>query len=93
MDCVTRHDRLRTLKRIIKRGDELTEVEKELLAELEAKGTQVRGRDLSRINVVDMDSKTRKIWRGVLRKKDHRYHVLNDAEMKQLKDFNLNYKA
>lgn len=42
-DCVTRHDRLSTLKRIIKRGDELTAVQKAQLAELEAKGTRVRG--------------------------------------------------
>jgi len=76
MDCVTRHDRLRTLKRIIKRGDELTEVEKAQLAELEAKGTRVRGRDLSRINVADMDSRTRKIRRGVLRKKVHLFPLL-----------------
>ncbi len=93
MDCVTRHDRLRTLKRIIKRGDELTAVEKAQLAELEAKGTRVRGRDLSRIDVADMDSRTRKIRRGVLRKNVHRYRILNEAEMKQLKGFGLNYKA
>lgn len=89
MDWVTRRERLRALKRIIKRGDELTEVEKAQLADLEAKGTGARGRDLSRINVADMESRTRKMRRGVLRKKVHRYHVLNEAEMKQLKDFGM----
>lgn len=56
MDCATRHARLKTLITIIKRGDELTEIEKAQLAELEAKGTRVHGRDLSRLNVADMDS-------------------------------------
>ena len=87
MDCATRRDRLRTLKEIIKRGDEVTEIEKAQLAELEAKGTRVNGRDLSRMNVADMDTVTRKTRRAVLRKKIDRYEVLNEAEMKQLKDF------
>jgi hypothetical protein len=69
MDCATRHDRLRTLKTIIKRGDEVTEIEKAQLAELEAKGTRVHGRDLSRMNVAEMDTVTRKTRRAVLRKK------------------------
>ena len=69
MDCATRHDRLRTLKMIIKRGDELTKIEKEQLEELEAKGTRVYGRDLSRMNVADMDTVMRKTRRAVLRKK------------------------
>ena len=63
MDCATRHARLKTLITIIKRGDELTEVEKAQLAELEAKGTRVYGRDLSRINVADMVIGMRKNWR------------------------------
>lgn len=88
MDCATRHDRLRTLKMIIKRG-EVTESEKAQLAELEAKGTRVHGRDLSRMNVADMDTVTRKTRRAVLRKKIDRYEVLNEAEMKQLKDFGM----
>ncbi|KAL9635556.1 MAG: hypothetical protein Q9164_003385, partial [Protoblastenia rupestris] len=71
MDCVTRHGRLRALQRIIKRRNDLTEVEKAQPAESEAKGTRVSGRDLLRINVADMDSKTRKIRRDVLRKKVH----------------------
>lgn len=89
MDCVTRHDRLRTLKTIIKRGDEMTETEKAQLAELEAKGTRVHGRDLSRMNVADMDNVTRKTRRAVLRKKIDRCEVLNEAEVKQLKDFGM----
>jgi hypothetical protein len=89
MDCATRHDRLRTLKMIIKRGEEMTESEKAQLAELEAKGTRVHGRDLSRMNVADMDTMTRKIRRAVLRKKIDRYEVLNEAEIKQLKDFGM----
>jgi hypothetical protein len=89
MDCATRHDRLRTLKTIIKRGDEITKIEKAQLAELEAKGTRVHGRDLSRMNVADMDTVTRKTRRAVLRKKIDRYEVLNEAEMKQLKDFGM----
>lgn len=83
MDCATRHARLKTLITIIKRGDEY---EKAQLAELEAKGTRVYGRDLSRINVADMDIGMRKNWRNVLRKKVNRYNVLNEAEMKELKD-------
>lgn len=86
IDCATRHARLKTLITIIKRGDELTEVEKAQLAELEAKGTRVYGRDLSRINVADMDIGMRKNWRNVLRKKVDRYNVLNEAEMKEFKD-------
>ncbi len=89
MDCSTRHDRLRPLKTIIKRGDELTEIEKAQLAELKAKGTQVHGRDLSRMDVEDMDTVTKKTRRAVLRKKIDRYEVLNEAEMKQLKDFGM----
>ena len=90
MDCTTtRHDRLRTLKKIIKRGDELTEIEKAQLAELEVKGTRVHGRDLSRMNVTNMNTVTRKSRREVLRRKVDRYEVLNKAEMKQLKDFKM----
>jgi len=40
MHCATRHDRLRTLQTIIKRGEEWTEIEKVQLAELEDKGFQ-----------------------------------------------------
>ncbi len=86
MDCTTRHDRLRTLT-IIKRGHELTEIEKAPLGELEAKGTRVHGWDLSRMNVADMDTVTRKTRRAVLRKKVDGSEVLNAAEMKQLQYF------
>ncbi|KAF6218415.1 hypothetical protein HO133_005763 [Letharia lupina] len=89
MDCATRQARLKILITIIERGDELTEVEKAQLAELEAKGTRVYGRDLSRINVANMDIGMRKNWRNVLRKKVDRYNVLNEAEMKQVKDFGM----
>ena len=89
MDCATRHDRLRTLKTIIKRGDRFTEIEEAQLAELEAKGTRVHRRDLSRMDVADMDTVTRKSRRAVLRKKIDRYEILNEAEMKQLKDFGM----
>jgi len=74
---------------IIKRGDELTKIEKEQLEELEAKGTRVYGRDLSRMNVADMDTVMRKTRRAVLRKKINWYDVLNEVEMKQLKDFGM----
>jgi hypothetical protein len=75
MDCATRHDRLRTLKTIIKRGDRVTEIEEAQLAELEAKGTRVHRRDLSRMDVADMDTVTRKSRRAVLRKKIDRYEI------------------
>ena len=69
MEAEARYSRIGTLQARVKRGLQLSDQEQAQFAELLEKPTRTTVRDLSKIPIVDMDSKTRKTRRRGLRRK------------------------
>ena len=89
MDTDTKYNRRRTLNAINERGGQLTEREREQLAKIEEIRAKDKQRDVSTIAVADMDLKTKKGRRRILKNKLGRGAALSDVEKVQWEQLRL----